>query len=345
MQIQSTKSKIAEAEYRSKIVKQHLGEESIFPNEPKLEEFKQILKLRIKTTDKAFQQLRRKKIKLSPFLEIGSEYSLASALLVNKYKAWGIASDISLASLSKAKGFARFFKFKKSPKFVCADAYNLPFKSNLFPFILIYETLHHFPNPKPVLEEIKRVLAPNGILLIGAEPIKQSFQLKLWRRPTKLRAWEKILKFILILPFISHIGKTEVDHGILEEAFSLEKWRDSLATFETFEAKIEIPYINVSQKISNTSPPTLPIAILLKLTGGGIRVVCRKKPEKKYKQIKKIIFICPQCKANLDKEIALTKNGNSLICPRCHKKYIKKMNISILLEKKLESKILAFLNY
>src|SRR3990167_5230436 len=150
MDTQSTKSKVAEAEYRSKITRQHIGENEFFPSEPKSAEFRQILAKRIKEADRTFKNLAQRKIEFSPALEIGAEYALASTLLVNKYKAFAVATYISPVSLLHAQKFARLFKFKKLPKTICADAYNLPFKSSSFSFVFVWETLHHFPNPKPV---------------------------------------------------------------------------------------------------------------------------------------------------------------------------------------------------
>src|SRR3990167_1273496 len=279
MQLQPLSSKIGEVKYRLQISKQHLNRETIFPNEPTLKEFKNLLASKLKETDKTFKMLQNRNLPLSPYLEIGSEHGLRPALLESKYKAVGFATDISLYSLSKTPQFVRKFNYEKIPKTICCDAYNLPFKSNSFPFVFIYETLHHFPEPKPVLEEIKRVLSPGGTLLVGSDPICATFQIKLWRRPTKLRVWEKILKFFLILPFISHIGKTEVEHGIIETAFSLKTWQESLSIFGHVEAKITIPYLNlkkVIEKDQNKNWPklNLPMRLLLAMTGGGIQAVC-----------------------------------------------------------------------
>lgn len=359
MDRQSTKSKVAEAEYRSKIASQHLGQSEFFPNEPKSAEFRQILAKRIKEADRTFKNLAQRKIELSPFLEIGAEYALASTLLVNKYKAFGIAADISPTSLLHAQKFARLFKFKKLPKTICADAYHLPFKSRSFSFVFVWETLHHFPSPKPPLAEIKRVLAPNGILLIGAEPIKAYFQLQLWRRPTKLRFWEKILKMTLILPFISHIGKTEVEHGILEEAFPLETWQESLSIFDQVEAQITIPYLNLKKVIEKGQNKkrsfasqkwtklNLPMRLLLAVTGGGIQAVCAqnqgpplKRSFASQKRASVTHLICVDCKINRNQEIELeNKSSNTLFCQKCQRQYQSVGRVPILLERGLQEKI------
>lgn len=334
MQLQTLANKIAEINYRRKISAQHTKAKIHFEEEPNNKEIKKILRKRLTQYKGDFKKLRKSNLLKSPFLEIGAEYCIASTFLKSKYKMDGIASDISFHSLKKAPYFAKTFKLKRVPTLICSDANTLPFKSNSFPFVFIYESLHHFPHPQPVLEEIKRVLAPGGILLMGAEPIKQSFQIPLWRRPTKLRVWEKALKAILVLPFISHIGKTEVDSGILEEAFTLKTWLQSLSIFDSFEAKVDIPIINFSQKISKPTDSAFPLSLLLKLTGGGIHAVCKKinKPQpKSLSSGLESVFICPNCKLNLKKEVSI-HNYN---CPKCKSEYQKMAGVIILLPKKI----------
>ena len=336
MQLQTQANKLAEIKYRQKISVQHTGKKVFFKNEPNQKEIQLVLKKRLEQYKDDFKNLNLKESTLikSPFLEIGAEYAIASSYLRNKYKTNGIACDLSFYSLKKAKYFAKTFKLKKIPTLVCADANCLPFKSNSIPFIFVYESLHHFPHPKPILKEIYRVLAPGGTLFIGSEPIKQGFQIKLWRRPNKLRTWEKALKAVLILPFISHIGKSEVDYGILEEAFPLKTWLKSLSTFDSFEAQIEIPYINLTKKITKDKKSTFPMSLILNLTGGGIRAICKKAQGKPSNiTLKQPVFICPNC---LDsKEIEL----KNLSCPRCKNTFFKKSGIPILLKGRTAQKI------
>ena len=342
MRSQPISSKLAEVSYRSKIANQHLGSQLTFSQEPNARQFQQILQKRLQKATKTFSQLRKRNITLSPFLEIGAEYALASSLLASKFAASGFATDISFHSLAKTKEFAQKFNFQKVPQVICADATNLPLKSNSFPFVFIYETLHHFPDPKPVLAEIYRVLAPGGVCLVGGDPIAQTIQIKIWRRPTNLRLWEKILKFTLILPFISHIGKTEVEHGILEEAFSLKVWQKSLSIFEKVETTIETPVGIIAQSYKsaqrNWLMPNPATKIAIALFGGGLRAFCFKLPNRKGPPPPKNLLdllVCPNCLANLRREISLSKVGVGFACPTCQISYKKYQQVPILLEPKL----------
>ncbi|MBI2326782.1 class I SAM-dependent methyltransferase [Candidatus Curtissbacteria bacterium] len=346
MQLQPTAAKLAEITYRSKISKQHLGDSVAFPNEPSASQFLEILKKRLKDSEKIFLRLQKSSVPLSPYLEIGAEYGLASALLENKFKASGFSTDISLHSLTKAKDFAKKFNLGKIPKTICADAYNLPFKSNSFNFVFMYETLHHFPDPKPVLLEIRRVLAQGGVCFIGADPIKSFFNIRLWRRPTKLRFWEKILKALLILPLISDIGKTEVEHGILEEAFPLAVWREALSIFDKVQATVcAFPFgpcetITKTPNSKNWLAPSLITKIALYLLGGGLQALAYKfnssqvknHPENNLEDL----LICPNCRKH-QLEISL----KNLTCSKCQTKYPQYKNVPILLAKKLQNRLLS----
>lgn len=345
---QSTSSKASEIRYRAKILEQHLGKRVVEKNEPTSGEFKQLMSQKLKLSNHLFKKLQKQSYHLSPFLEIGSEHALRPALLESKFGAQGFASDISFYSLSHAKEYAKMFKFKKPAMAICADAYNLPFKSNSFPFVFLYETLHHFPDPKPVLMEANRVLAPGGICLIGSDPIKQSLQLSLWYRPNKLRVWEKILKYILILPFISHIGKTEVEKGILEGAFSLKTWKKSLSMFEEVEATIRAFPLGPEQKIFKTTDnkwvgPNHFTNAALYLFGGGILAICRKKGSYGEKIIKDIhsFLICPECKMDKKIETNLKQRGQEFFCNSCKNTFVNKNNVLVLLQKNLHKKILS----
>ncbi|AAK81349.1 ubiquinone/menaquinone biosynthesis C-methylase UbiE [Clostridium acetobutylicum] len=47
------------------------------------------------------------------------------------------------------------------------DSENMPWKSNSFDVIVCNASFHHYPNPKKVLIEMKRILKKDGTLIIG----------------------------------------------------------------------------------------------------------------------------------------------------------------------------------
>ena len=312
--LQTFKSKQAEVNYRSKLVLQYQGKKILFENEPNHNEIIQALKERMRSTKKDLVHLKKNQVGFSPYLEIGAEFGHRAAVVEDRYQAKGFALDISLESLAQTPYFAKELKLKKIPKRICADVYHLPFQDNSFNFIFCYQTLHHFPDPKKIIEEVFRVLKPAGHFFLSEEPVSQTFNLNLWRRPTYLRSWEKFLKKILILPFISKIGKTETEHGILEETFGLKTWQRSLESFENATVWIKPYPLGPESKIikgtkKNWLKPQLVTRALITITGGGIKVLSRKGghiPESNNLNISDLI-VCPNCKIKL-------KNTKCLNC-------------------------------
>lgn len=336
-QVQKLKSKIGEVNYRSKLASQYQDKEILFENEPNKNEIIQALRQRIKSTKKDFALLKKNHVEFSPYLEIGAEFGHRAAIVEEKYQTKGFALDISLESLLLAPYFIKHLKLKKIPERICADAYNLPFQDNSFSFVFCYQSLHHFPDPKPIIKEIYRVLKPQGHLFVNEEPISQSLNLNLWRRPTKLRLWEKMLKYTLILPFISRIGKTETDHGILEETFDLKTWERSLAIFENATVWINPFKYGPGTKITKNAKttrlkPSLISQLFILALGGGIKILAQKDGSTSDKIVSKLdsILSCPTCLKTLNPDF---------VCPKCLTRYPVLKKIKLLLNKKLMKKL------
>ena len=335
---QPLSAKLGEVKFRQKLVKQHQGKKVFYPTHTTASENLALLKQRSEKTLKIFKVLKRKRIPLSPFMELGGEKCERAAVLTSKMNCQGAAIDLSAESLKSATKFCPQIGLKKLPLRICADAYHLPFANNSLPFIFTFQTLHHFPNPKPILREIYRVLALGGYFYFDEEPVKQTFNISLWRRDYHLRWWEKMLKAILILPFISTIGKSEVSEGILEETFDLSTWEKALDLFDQIEAKL-IPYpfgpkTKIKKGKTGWLKPNLATKILISLLGGGIKALCQKKGEFKASQQNIFQFLaCPDCLTKIKKTKSHFK------CPKCQQKYPIKNDIFYLLPKNLMKKL------
>lgn len=334
---QSIKNKLGEVNFRRKVSHQHLGNRKFYTQEYDEKQMLKVIKEKAERNFQDFSKLQKKGVCLSPYLEIGSGYGQAALVLSNKFKALGFASDLAKEPLLLINESAKKLKFRIIPKRIVCDALNLPFKANSIPFIFCYQTLHHFKDPYPVLKEIKRVLSPGGVFFFAEEPVAQTLNLPLWYRPTKLRWWEKILKFTLILPFISKIGKTEIDLGILEEAFPISTWTKALSQFDQAEAQIQpFPFGPISKLIKNSSWQKKGIAniinsLLLFAFGGGISGLAHKKGL--ANEDKKLLpkLVCPNCQRQ-----QILKNNH---CLNCGMKYKIKYGILTLLPKKLMAKL------
>lgn len=341
---QSLEEKLAEVTFRDKLVKQHLGKKTYFKGQPDKDVILQELKTRVEATKNDFNILIQKKITISPFLEIGAEKGQRAMYLVNKLDASGFAADISFESLKSAGDLLEPLEYNKLPIRICVDAYHLPFKDNSLPLVFFYETLHHFPNPKPVLDEAFRVLRSDGHLFFSEEPVKQITNLRLWRRDYNLRTLEKVLKYTLILPFLSTIGKSEVEHGVLEKTFWLDIWEKSLDRYDKVEVEVKPIFFGKSQRIKKNNKkrgwlkPDVPRKILLATQGGGITALASVNKDLKKDVFSKNIFdllSCPTC----PHKTSLIFNKNKASCKICKDTYKIKNGIFVLLPKKIEREL------
>jgi len=338
--IQTLANKKGEVEFRKKLAVQFEGKTTVYEGQPSGEEYLQIIKDRVKAYTTYFKDLKSKKIPLGHYLEIGAGVGQGAMLLENKFNAHGFTSDISLETLKLGDKYLKLLDYKKMPLRICCDLYNLPFLSNSIPFIFTFQTLHHLPDPLPVLKEIKRVLTQGGYFYFNEEPIAQVFNLNLWRRDLHLKWFEKLLKATIILHFISRIGKSEVDHNVLEETFTLSTWEEALNLFPRVDAFLSIfPF---SGKIHQTrtkkaywlTPPfwkRLPLQIL----GGGIGAICQKEGNShklKYNTLHDLLA-CPNCVKK--PKLKVTKNGD-LLCNVCRSYFKNKNGVLMLFSKKQE---------
>ena len=339
--IQPLSAKIGEVRFRQKLVKQHRGEKVYYPTHMSARESLCDLKKRNQNTLKIFKELKKNKIALEPFLEVGGEKCNRAAILTSKMGYRGAAMDISGESLESANFFCSKFGFKNLPIRVCADAYHLPFADNLLAFVFTFQTLHHLPDPQPVVKEIYRVLAPGGYFYFGEEPISQVFNLNLWRRDGyHLRWWEKILKAFIILHFISRPGKSEVEEGILEETFTFETWEKALDQFDQVEAELKAFPFGPTASVIKTNKagwikPNLFAKTALDILGGGIQgSLCQKKgklPNLERDILK--ILICPDCEGKLYRKSGYLK------CQSCQRRYPVKNGVLYILPKNLMEKL------
>jgi SAM-dependent methyltransferase len=53
------------------------------------------------------------------------------------------------------------------PDFVAADVRELPFEDGSFDLVVCFETIEHVPDPEAVLDELRRVMAVDGLLLVS----------------------------------------------------------------------------------------------------------------------------------------------------------------------------------
>jgi ubiquinone/menaquinone biosynthesis C-methylase UbiE len=78
----------------------------------------------------------------------------------------GYGLDISETAVSYARRLAAHKKVDARAQFQTGCLMNLPFGSRSLDIVIASEVVEHLPNPERVFEELSRVLAPGGLLLV-----------------------------------------------------------------------------------------------------------------------------------------------------------------------------------
>lgn len=81
-----------------------------------------------------------------------------------------VETDIAPGQLREARRMHRECGFSASSAHLLADAENLPFATGSFDGAFMVASLHHLPDPLASLKEIRRVLRPGGVFVLGTEP-------------------------------------------------------------------------------------------------------------------------------------------------------------------------------
>jgi ubiquinone/menaquinone biosynthesis C-methylase UbiE/uncharacterized protein YbaR (Trm112 family) len=319
---QSEKNQKGEIEFRKKLSQQQINGDHFFEDEYDAKSIEKILTDRMNKTYNHMVALKAQNIALSPYLEIGAERCQRSLVMENDIDAKGAAVDLSFDMLKSCDYYKKAFNKTKAPMRVCCDANNLPFMTGSVPFVFCYETLHHFPEPYPIVKEIHRVLSLGGCFSFNEEPFKVVLHVNLYNaekayankpRKGKLRKVKTVLDI-----FFARKTCNEVDHDIIENLdISLKTWKKTLALFE--EKNVNLHSNAITEKIDTElfHPKNRGKYLLAYLFGGEISGLCRKTGQFKATETSiEDVLICPSCLKS-QKESKLTLKGSSWLCENC----------------------------
>jgi SAM-dependent methyltransferase len=125
-------------------------------------------------------------------LDVGCAYGMLVSLASKNFEAYGI--DISRFAVKKSKRYSRGNIAK-------ASATSIPFRDETFDAITVLDTLEHVSDLPRCLEDIKRALKENGVLLL------QLPNAPIWR------FWE-------------HVGLSDETH---KNNLGFREWKDTLS--------------------------------------------------------------------------------------------------------------------
>jgi len=335
--IQNLKGEVA---FRRLLSRQHVTGEVLLPDYFGKDEHDAILAGRVETTRRDMKRLASQGVSLSPFVELGAERCHRAMVLVNEMGAAGIAADISLDQLRTARHFASLFGWRNLPLRVCCDVNHLPIRNRAVPFVFCYEFLHHFPDIKPVVEQVHRILA-DGHFYFSEEPFKRP-RVRLYRQRAKIYAKHVLRRSKIVRTlekFISEPWSDELEHGIVEnDRISIAEWIEALAVFDEKSVRLA----SVGGRITSRLEAKIRLANLPnRLLGGGIAGLCRKKddfPPSVPGQMTDLL-LCPDCLAAARNSQALSPNWesspDSIRCAACGSVYPIVDEVVLLLERGL----------
>lgn len=334
---QSFDSKQGEVIYRRKLALQQSSEgQAILPEAHTKQEILAVMQERMAQTRRDVETIIAEGVPVSPYLELGAERCQRALVLENEFNAAGFALDISLDMLRYASIIAERFGLAQMPIRIACDAYNLPFRNETIAFAFCYQTLHHFPSPRPICEEISRVLHANGGLFFDDEPVRGYYRRLMptyHRRGHDLSAFERLVDKLGLLSVLSKADVLEQEHGILEEEFDIPMWRRTLSGFQPIHI-----VVNRKLRIRVNSLNWSPGAVLAQLAGGNIQVLAKKAGghnAEEYSDTKERLLDllgCPNC---ADKPALSRSSGHELRCPQCKTSYPEIDGVWLLFEKSL----------
>lgn len=284
-----------------------------------------------------------------PFIEIGAQRAQRAAALISQFGLQGVATDLSPHSLLTTERLADYLDFSALPPRVCCDAYALPFAFESFAFAFCYQTLHHFPDPTPIIGEIHRVLCPGGSFYFGEEPLHRLLKLQLFRVAHKLSPTQKLLRKLKILPLIASGGKREISYGIVEAEHRIGKWLQALGEyFSQFTLWARFRGLG-RVRLGPADLQRLSLRKLLAaMLGGSVEAVAHKKgarpPTSAAPHDLFEFLICPDCLHQRGDTVRVERQEEAYLCPRCGRRLRFYRGLLMALPQELEEAIAEYLS-
>ena len=329
--IQDPKSKAGEVKFRARLYEQQVLGANPMEGELSSEQMLATMRGRIEKTRRDFAELAEAHLLKGPFLELGAERCQRSLVLANDFGLEGFAADLSFESMLYADFLAKQVGFAAMPKRICCDAMRLPLADNSIGFAFCYQTLHHFPDPAPILQEIYRVLKPGAVLFIDEEPITRVCKLNLWkRRVSPAGSGNKYLRYAkdYLLDFVSEPVVNEVDYGICEnDDISLAQWERALGQVAKKSIRLRVlPLPKFMSRVTHNSSRWGLRSWMCQGLGGILTATIQPKAAGAAAgKTPGEALCCPACRGHLN------ESAGALSCQSCGSSYPVRQGIPMLL--------------
>lgn len=318
--------------FRRTLVRQQTGGPQLLEGELDRDGIERRLHTRMERTLSDMRSLESLGVRTSPYLELGAERCQRSLVMENDLGVTGVAADISLDMLESCVYYQQVFGKKRAPWRICCDAYDLPFRTGSIPFVFCYETLHHFPDPIPVVREVHRVLAPGGWFFFAEEPYRRFLHARLYKSamPHSARSATRTKLRTLVDYFLSDLNSNEVSFGVIENLdIPVGLWRRALEPFA--EKYVELATLKgiranlFGQRLS----PRNGAAVLF---GGSLGGRCRKAgclPGAAMSVADALV--CPDCRLEAESSLSERSAAGGYKCGVCGASYRTRNDVALLL--------------
>jgi SAM-dependent methyltransferase len=142
-----------------------------------------------------------------PVLDVGC----GSSRIIGALPPGSVAIDILLRKLRFARRFGT--------PLVHASGFQLPFPDESFPCVLSSQVIEHVPRDSPMIDELCRVLAPGGRLIVGTPDYGR------WEWRAIERIYEKVVPGGYAQEHITHYTRDELVRMFEGRGFTLEEAR------------------------------------------------------------------------------------------------------------------------
>jgi SAM-dependent methyltransferase len=116
---------------------------------------------------------------------------------------------------------------------LCADALNLPFPTGHFDAIVIFASLHHFPDPAALLNQVRRKLRPDGFIGLFCEPVGH--------------VWPGAIERLFL---------AELEKGVNEQSFSLREYALMFRQADLEAAEVLVDFDSLKARLVHARPET-----------------------------------------------------------------------------------------
>ncbi len=150
-------------------------------------------------------------------LEVGTGTGLVAREIAEKVQSVE-ATDFSEKMIAQANNI----EHASNINFSCADIFKLPFDDAKFDVVIASNILHIIPKPEKAMEEIRRVLKPNGLL------IAPTF---LWKELTWIGKMQKFIMVKKNFPLQTEWSEQSYKDFITNNGFEITTFKKLKASF------------------------------------------------------------------------------------------------------------------